>query len=135
MVLQGLSWLRQGRDVDVVSTHPDGLANSHMIQHQMEMTLRAYPKASPTPGTVRRHQYNFDRKPDVDRAISDLSAAVKDGTLCVLMDEADTIDRYVLPSLSLSLSLCISRKSLALSLPRQTRVHSMLQYRPRETGE
>ena len=120
MVLQGLSWLRQGRDVDVVSTHPDGLANSHMIQHQMEMTLRAYPKASPTPGTVRSHQYNFDRKPDVDRAISDLSAAVKDGTLCVLMDEADTIDRYVLPSLSLSLSLHLTEESRSIFAPTDT---------------
>ena len=86
LVLQGLRQLRQGRDVDIVSTHPDSLAANVLIQHQLEMTLLADPSASPAPGTVRLHQYNFRQESDVDKAVRDLS--VRDGPLCVLMDEA-----------------------------------------------
>ena len=87
LVLQGLGWLRQGHDVDVVVTHPSRLAANVMIQHQMQMTLRADPTTSPTPGTVRLHQYNIPGVPYVDRVISDLLSGVRHGTLCVLMDE------------------------------------------------
>ena len=80
--------MRQGRDVDVVSIRPDTLAASLMIQHQLQMTLSADPTTSPTPGTVRFHQYDFRQQSDVDRAVRDLLSVVKDDTLCVLIDEA-----------------------------------------------
>ena len=93
LVLMGLRRLRQGRDVDVVSARPDTLAASLMIQHQLQMTLRADPAAIPTPGTVRLHQYDFRRQlSDVDRAVRDLLSVVKDDTLCVLIDEATSCD-------------------------------------------
>ena len=89
LVLQGLRLLRQGRDVDVVSIGPLTLAASLMIQHQLQMTLSADPATSPTPGTVRFHQYDFRRQQsDVNRAARDLLSVVKDDTLCVLIDEA-----------------------------------------------
>ena len=92
LVLMGLRRLRQGRDVDVVSIRPDTLAASHVIHHQLERTLRAEPTTSPTPGTVRLHQYDFDRQlSDVDRAVKDLLSVVKDDTLCVLIDEATLV--------------------------------------------
>ena len=90
LVLQGLGWLRQGHDVDVVVTHPSRLAANVMIQHQLRVTLLFNPSVSPRQGTVRRHQYDFYKESDVDKAISDLSSAGKGGTLCVLMDEAMT---------------------------------------------
>ena len=88
LVLQGLKWARQGHDVDVVSLHPDSRAANVMIQHQLQMTLSADPAASPTPGTVRLHQYDFEEESDVDRAVRDLSLSVRGGPLCVLVDEA-----------------------------------------------
>ena len=72
LVLQGLKWARQGHDVDVVSLGPGSLAANVMIQHQLQMTLSADPTTSPTPGTVRLHQYNFDHESDVDRVVNDL---------------------------------------------------------------
>ena len=81
--------MRQGRDVDVVSIGPLTLVASLMIQHQLQMTLSADPATSPTPGTVRFHQYDFRRQQsDVNRAARDLLSVVKDDTLCVLIDEA-----------------------------------------------
>ena len=89
LVLQGLRWARQGRDVDVVSIDPDTLAASLMIQHQLQVTLSADSTTSPTPGTVRLHQYDLHRnKSDVDRAVKDLLSVVQGDTLCVLVDEA-----------------------------------------------
>ena len=85
--------MRQGRDVDVVSIGTATLAASHMIRHQLQMTLSADPSTSPTPGTARLHQYDFRRQQsDVDRAVRDLLSVVKDDTLCVLIDEATSLD-------------------------------------------
>ena len=85
--------MRQGRDVDVVSIGPETLAASLMIQHQLQMTLSADPATSPTPGTVRFHQYDFRQQSDVDRAVRDLLSVVKDDTLCVLVDEATSLTK------------------------------------------
>ena len=82
--------MRQGRDVDVVSIGPETLAASLMIQH-LQMTLSADPATSPTPGTVRFHQYDFRQQSDVNRAVRDLLSVVKDDTLCVLIDEATSL--------------------------------------------
>ena len=94
LVLQGLRWARQGRNVDVVSIDPDTLAASLMIQHQLQVTLSADSTTSPTPGTVRLHQYDFLRhESDVDRAAKDLLSVVQGDTLCVLVDEASDFCR------------------------------------------
>ena len=85
--------MRQGRDVDVVSIDPGTLAASLMIQHQLQMTLNADPATSPTPGTVRFHQYDFRQQSDVDRAVRDLLSVVQDDMLCVLIDEASSVIR------------------------------------------
>ena len=87
LVLQGLKWARQGHDVDVVSLHPDSRAANVMIQHQLQMTLSADPTTSPTPGTVRLHQYNFYNESDMNKVVSDLLSGVRHGPLCVLTDE------------------------------------------------
>ena len=95
LVLQGLRWARQGRDVDVVSIEPDTLAASLMVQHQLQVTLSADSTTSPTPGTVRLHQYDFRRqKSDVYRAVKDLLSVVQGDTLCVLVDEASDVGGY-----------------------------------------
>ena len=96
LVLQGLRWARLGRHVDVVSIDPDTLAASFMIHQQLQVTLRDNlsddSTTSPTPGTVRLHQYDFRRhESDVDRAVSDLLSVVQGDTLCVLVDEASGI--------------------------------------------
>ena len=84
-----MRWARQGRDVDVVSIHPDTLAASLMVQHQLQVTLSADSTTSPTPGTVRLRQYDFrGHQSDVDRAVKDLLSVVQGDTLCVLVDEA-----------------------------------------------
>ena len=85
--------MRQGHDVDVVSIRPDTLAVSLLIQHQLQMTLSADLATSRTQGTVWFHQYDFLRQQsDVDRAVRDLLPVVKDDTLCVLIDEATSLD-------------------------------------------
>ena len=94
LVLMGLRRLRQGRNVDVVSIGPDTLAVSLMIQHQLQVTLSADSTTSPTPGTVRLHQYDFRiHESNVDRAVKDLLSVVQGDTLCVLVDEASDSGR------------------------------------------
>ena len=88
LVLQALKLLRQGRDVDVVSIYSTSLPANVMIQHQLQMTLRADSSAFSTPGKVRLHQYDFNYESDVDKAVSDLLSFVREGKLFVLIDEA-----------------------------------------------
>ena len=93
-----MRWLRQGNDVDVVSTRDDTVASSLQLKHQMERTLAADPPPPQAPGQgpgqVRLHLYDFDRnESDVEKAIRDLSGPTRH----VLMDEVDFDSRYVQP--------------------------------------
>ena len=93
LVLQGLRWLQQGHDVHIISADPACLAASIMMRRQLQKTLRADSTASPTPGTVRLHQYHLAMEPDLFRVVSDLLSLVRGGTLCVLMDETGNAGR------------------------------------------
>ena len=96
LVLQGLRWLLQGHDVHVVSTRSATLASSVMIQHQLQMTLKADGKAHRDAGAVRLHRYDlYVSEADVDAAVRDLSAAVKEGHLHVIVDEASFENKLV----------------------------------------
>ncbi|XP_070183021.1 uncharacterized protein [Littorina saxatilis] len=89
LVLQGSRWLLQGHDVQVVSTDYISRAASRMIAGQLGMALSADPTPPPTPGSVILHLYDFtNREADVQQAVTDLLARVKDGQLHVLLDEA-----------------------------------------------
>ncbi|KAK7106667.1 uncharacterized protein [Littorina saxatilis] len=89
LVLQGLRWLRDGNDVHVISTMYDTRAVSTSITQQLGMSLSAGPTPSLTPGSVSYHRYNFwNREADVEQAVTDLLACVKNGHLHVLIDEA-----------------------------------------------
>ncbi|KAK7105175.1 uncharacterized protein [Littorina saxatilis] len=88
LVLQGLRWLRQGHDVHVLSTLYDTRAVSTSIKQQLEMSLSAGPTPSLTPGSVPYHQYDFYKEEDVEKAVADLVACMKNGHLHVLVDEA-----------------------------------------------
>ncbi|XP_070207914.1 uncharacterized protein [Littorina saxatilis] len=89
LVLQGLRWLLQGHDVQVVSTLYTSRAASRMIAGQLGMALSADPTPPPTPGSIALHHYDFhNREADVQQAVTDLVARVKDGQLHVLLDEA-----------------------------------------------
>ncbi|KAK7094259.1 hypothetical protein V1264_007903 [Littorina saxatilis] len=88
LVLQGLRWLLQGHDVQVVSTIHGTQAAIRMVAGQLGMALSAHPTSPPTPGTVAVHKYDFyNREADVQQAVTDLLARVKDGQLHVLLDE------------------------------------------------
>ncbi|XP_070203614.1 uncharacterized protein [Littorina saxatilis] len=96
LVLQGVRWLRQGHDVHVLSTRYNTRAVSTSIKQQLEMSLSAGPTPSLTPGSVSYHRYNFwDREADVEKAVTDLVACVKNGHLHVLIDEASFDSRFV----------------------------------------
>ncbi|XP_070184515.1 uncharacterized protein [Littorina saxatilis] len=87
LVLQGVRWLRQGHDVHVISTRYTTRAVSTSIKQQLEMSLSAGPTPL-TPGSVSYHLYDiFNREGDVDQAVTDLVASVKNGHLHVLIDE------------------------------------------------
>ncbi|XP_070203326.1 uncharacterized protein [Littorina saxatilis] len=88
LVLQGVRWLRQGHDVHLLSTRDATQAVSISIKQQLEMSLNADPTPSPTPGSVSYHPYDFFREQDVEQAVTDLVACVKNGHLHVLVDEA-----------------------------------------------
>ncbi|XP_070208000.1 uncharacterized protein [Littorina saxatilis] len=89
LVLQGVRWLLQGHDVQVVSTIYSTRAASRMVAGQLGMALSADPTPPPTPGSIVLHQYDFvNREADVQQAVTDLLARVKDGQLHVLLDEA-----------------------------------------------
>ena len=117
---KSLLLMLQVQDVDIVSGSSNSPAASLMMQHQLQMTLHADPTASPAPGTVWFHQYDFGGDSDVDRAVSDLSLAVHGGKLCILVDEMMTnacclsvcLSLYL--SLSLSLSVCVTNGETAL---------------------
>ncbi|XP_070183249.1 uncharacterized protein [Littorina saxatilis] len=95
LVLQGVRWLRQGHDVHVLSTRYATRAVSTSIKQQLEMSLSAGPTPSLTPGSVSYHRYNFwDREADVEQAVTDLLACVKNGHLHVLIDEASFDSRF-----------------------------------------
>ncbi|XP_070199063.1 uncharacterized protein [Littorina saxatilis] len=88
LVLQGVRWLRQGHDVHVISTLDTTRAVSTSIKQQLQMSLSAGPTPSLTPGSVSYHLYDiFNREGDVDQAVTDLVACVKNGQLHVLIDE------------------------------------------------
>ncbi|XP_070199033.1 uncharacterized protein [Littorina saxatilis] len=88
LVLQGVRWLRQGHDVHVISTLYNTRAVSTSIKQQLQMSLSAGPTPSLTPGSVSYHLYDiFNREGDVDQAVTDLVASVKNGQLHVLIDE------------------------------------------------
>ncbi|XP_070200866.1 uncharacterized protein [Littorina saxatilis] len=88
LVLQGVRWLRQGHDVHVISTLYTTRAVSTSIKQQLQMSLSAGPTPSLTPGSVSYHLYDiFNRKGDVDQAVTDLVACVNNGHLHVLIDE------------------------------------------------
>ncbi|XP_070199111.1 uncharacterized protein [Littorina saxatilis] len=88
LVLQGVRWLRQGHDVHVISTGYNTRAVSTSIKQQLEMSLNASPTPSLTPGSVSYHIYDiWNREGDVDQAVTDLVACVKNGHLHVLIDE------------------------------------------------
>ncbi|KAK7098197.1 hypothetical protein V1264_002549 [Littorina saxatilis] len=88
LVLQGVRWLRQGHDVHVISTRYATRAVSTSIKQQLEMSLSAGPTPSLTPGSVSYHLYDiWNREGDVDQAVTDLVACVKNGHLHVLIDE------------------------------------------------
>ncbi|KAK7106752.1 hypothetical protein V1264_017973 [Littorina saxatilis] len=89
LVLQGERWLRQGHDVHVLSTRHATLAVSTSITQQLKMSLSAGPTPNLTPGSVSYHQYDFlTREEDVEQAVTDLVACMKNGHLYVLLDEA-----------------------------------------------
>ncbi|XP_070202899.1 uncharacterized protein [Littorina saxatilis] len=89
LVLQGVRWLRQGHDVHVLSTLYNTWAVSTSITQQLERSLSAGPTPSLTPGSVSYHWYDFyNREEDVEQAVTDLLACVKNGHLHVLLDEA-----------------------------------------------
>ncbi|XP_070203098.1 uncharacterized protein [Littorina saxatilis] len=89
LVLQGVRWLRQGHDVHVLSTEPATQAVSTSITQQLKMSLSAGPTPNLTPGSVSYHKYDFwNREEDVEQAVTDLVACMKNGHLHVLLDEA-----------------------------------------------
>ncbi|KAK7098181.1 uncharacterized protein [Littorina saxatilis] len=97
LVLQGVRWLRQGHDVHVISTLDTTRAVSTSIKQQLQMSLSAGPTPSLTPGSVSYHLYDiFNREGDVDQAVTDLVACVKNGQLHVLIDEVsfDSRNKY-----------------------------------------
>ncbi|XP_070202895.1 uncharacterized protein [Littorina saxatilis] len=95
LVLQGVRWLRQGHDVHVLSTWDATRAVSTSIKQQLEMSLSAGPTPSLTPGSVSYHRYDIlGREADVEQAVNDLLACVKNGHLHVLLDEAFFDSRF-----------------------------------------
>ncbi|XP_070203703.1 uncharacterized protein [Littorina saxatilis] len=89
LVLQGERWLRQGHDVHVLSTMHTTRAVSTSITQQLKMSLSAGPTPFLTPGSMSHHQYDFlNREEDVEQAVTDLVACMKNGHLYVLLDEA-----------------------------------------------
>ena len=93
LVLMGMRWLREGCDVHVVSTRPDCLAASRVIQHQLELTACITQGDSSVP-SVHFHSYDMYKcEADLDRAISDLKTVSQCRQLRVLMDEAKFTNR------------------------------------------
>ncbi|KAK7094190.1 uncharacterized protein [Littorina saxatilis] len=93
LVLQGLRWLLEGHDVQVVSARNVNWAIGRVITEQLrlslQMSLSADQTPSTTPGEVTYYQYDFrERGEDVEKALTELTACVKDGQLHLLMDEA-----------------------------------------------
>ena len=105
----------EGHDVQVVSTLPASMAPSMMIQHQLHMTLDTCPSTSGPHGELQLRLFNIVfSESAVDKAVDKLVSAAREGTLHVIMDEAEFVNEYVclvvitFPFLSLSLTLKLS---------------------------
>ncbi|XP_070184409.1 uncharacterized protein [Littorina saxatilis] len=96
LILQGLQWLLQGQDVHLISTEYTTRAASFMIREQLQLSLTADLTPSLTPGSIFFNQYNFhSSEADLEHAISDLLANVKNGRLYILLDEVSFDSRAV----------------------------------------
>jgi hypothetical protein len=94
LALQGLRWLAQGHDVHVVSTWLGALAASVQLEHQLQLTQAA--DSSRYRGTVFFHHYDFySNSADVDRAVRELTSAVRGKDMYILIDEANLQKRLV----------------------------------------
>ncbi|XP_070206328.1 uncharacterized protein [Littorina saxatilis] len=89
MELQGLRWLLEGRNVHLVSTSRTSRAINIHIEHQLNMMVSDHGSQTRTPGSVHRHEYDFYQETDYPTAVGELLACVKNGTLHILMDEAN----------------------------------------------
>ena len=85
----------EGHDVQVVSTLPASMAPSIMIQHQLLMTLDTCPTTSGPHGKPQLHLFNIVcSESAVDEAVDKLASAAREGTLHVIMDEAEFVNEY-----------------------------------------
>ncbi|XP_070207994.1 uncharacterized protein [Littorina saxatilis] len=85
LVLQGLRWLLQGHDVQVVSTRYSTRAVNSMITELLERYRGLDPTLSPRRSVMSYRQYNIYR----ENVVKKLLAHVKDGSLFILLDEVD----------------------------------------------
>jgi hypothetical protein len=103
LVLQGLRWLREGLDVDIISTELVTYAVALMIERQLKITIKNDPKSedAPKPGKVRLHRFVFTNSfinqlqdKVVEQAAAEVANGARHGKLCLLMDESGFGYRY-----------------------------------------
>lgn len=83
LILQGLTWLRSGHDVHVVSMWPKSRAVSIAIERQLQETVGKKAKSR-----VHRHQWDLKNIGQVNAPVNNLKSESKGRQLCVLADEA-----------------------------------------------
>ncbi|XP_070207989.1 uncharacterized protein [Littorina saxatilis] len=91
LVLMGLRWLLQGMDVHLLSSSTSTPAISYYTKQQLEETLKQDPNFSASTGRVYGYRCNFfddNYINSVEHAVQYLLRNMRNGTLCVLIDEA-----------------------------------------------
>ncbi|XP_025113483.1 uncharacterized protein LOC112575710 [Pomacea canaliculata] len=88
LLLMAALWLQSGSDVYIVSTCTESHTVCNMLYHQLLHTIHKQNDTTVTSGQPHFLQYHLDQGEDVDKAVDDLSKAVKGDTLYVIADEA-----------------------------------------------
>ncbi|XP_025112305.1 uncharacterized protein LOC112575029 isoform X2 [Pomacea canaliculata] len=92
LLLMGLKWLRCGHDVDVLSYSTQSRAASFMLYHLLLKTVQTQRTAGETPGQPRLRLYDF-HKDGIQKAVTDLLQAEREGALYILADEEQRTTR------------------------------------------
>ena len=85
LLMKGLDWLREGKHVQVVGTHVESRAASHMLHRQLELT--AGTAVSPR---IHIHLFDLERQEDQERAVRTLVSETRNGELYIIADEANS---------------------------------------------
>lgn len=88
-----LKWLKLGHEVHIVSTGRWSRAACSMLYHLLLQMTKWKLNELIKPDKLYQHQYDFENKEEVKKALGDMSLKAKEGFLYVIADEVGPAER------------------------------------------